>query len=229
MKIVLFGGTIEGREKAIVLTQQGNDVTVSVTSDYAKSLLPADMPCHVGRLDAESMLAFLTAQAPDLVMDATHPYAVIAHATIAQSCQTLGLPLTCIQRSMDDADWRESVTWADDTDAAITLLQSTAGPILLTTGSKTIGQYAAALPADRLWVRVLPTHAALDLCLDAGIPAKQIIAMQGPFTEALNAATYDMLGIRVMVTKDSGTAGGVAEKVLPALVRGIHVIVIRRP
>ena len=32
-----------------------------------------------------------------------------------------------------------------------------------------------------------------------------------------------------MVTKDSGEAGGVSEKVLPALSRGIHVIAIRRP
>ena len=53
--------------------------------------------------------------------------------------------------------------------------------------------------------------------------------MQGPFTDALNAATYDMLGVSVMVTKDSGAAGGVDEKIVPALARGIHVIVIRRP
>ena len=32
-----------------------------------------------------------------------------------------------------------------------------------------------------------------------------------------------------MVSKDSGAAGGVPEKVLPALERGIHVIMIARP
>ena len=56
-----------------------------------------------------------------------------------------------------------------------------------------------------------------------------VIAMQGPFTAALNAALYDMLDIRAMVSKDSGAAGGVPEKVLPALERGIHVIMIARP
>ena len=76
---------------------------------------------------------------------------------------------------------------------------------------------------------ILPTRAALDLCLNAGLPASHIIAMQDPFTVALNAATYDMLGVSVMVTKNSGAAGGVDKKIKPALARGIHVIVIRRP
>ena len=45
----------------------------------------------------------------------------------------------------------------------------------------------------------------------------------------LNAALYDQFAIRAMVSKDSGAAGGAEEKVLPALARDIHVILIRRP
>ena len=67
------------------------------------------------------------------------------------------------------------------------------------------------------------------LCESAGILPAHIIAMQGPFSAALNAALYDQLDIRVMVTKDSGVQGGVPEKVLPALERDIHVILIERP
>ena len=107
----------------------------------------------------------------------------------------------------------------DDAAAAALAAQRTEGPILLTTGSKTLPTYAAMLPTDRLWARVLPTHAALDICLDSGLPASHIIAMQGPFSNALNAALYDQLGVRVMITKDSGVSGGTAEKILPALAR----------
>ena len=53
--------------------------------------------------------------------------------------------------------------------------------------------------------------------------------MQGPFTAELNGAIYDQLDIRVIVTKDSGTAGGVEEKVLSALSRGMDVIMIDPP
>ena len=44
-----------------------------------------------------------------------------------------------------------------------------------------------------------------------------------------NAALYDQLDIRVMVTKDSGREGGLEEKVLPALARELDVIIIDRP
>ena len=90
-------------------------------------------------------------------------------------------------------------------------------------------EYTALVEPDRLWVRVLPTHEALSLCREAGVESAHVIAMQGPFTRDLNAAMYDMLDIRVMVTKDSGKQGGVEEKVIPALERDIHVILIDRP
>ena len=73
------------------------------------------------------------------------------------------------------------------------------------------------------------TREALELCAAAGILSSHIIAMQGPFTRAFNAALYDQWGIRAMVTKDSGQAGGVEEKVIPALERQIHIIMIDRP
>ena len=76
---------------------------------------------------------------------------------------------------------------------------------------------------------VLLTTASLAACESAGIPHSHIIAMQGPFSTQLNDALYAQLKIAVMVTKDSGEAGGVSGKVLPALSRGIHVIAIRRP
>ncbi len=61
------------------------------------------------------------------------------------------------------------------------------------------------------------------------MPPGHVIAMQGPFSRELNGALYDMLDIRVMVSKDSGAAGGVPEKVIPALERDLHVVMIERP
>ena len=63
----------------------------------------------------------------------------------------------------------------------------------------------------------------------AGMVQSHVIAMQGPFSRDFNAALYDQLRIRTMVSKDSGQPGGVADKVLPALERGIDVVMIERP
>ena len=228
-EIVIFGGTTEGRREAERLFTQGNAVTVSVTSAYARSLLPPQVKCHVGVLNRQEMLAWLSKERPGLVIDATHPYAVQATRNIRACCAALGIPYERIERPPQSASWRQDVQHVPDAGAAAQALQSTEGPVLLTTGSHTLLPYVRAVDPARLFVRVLSTREALELCAAAGILSSHIIAMQGPFTRAFNAALYDQWGIRAMVTKDSGQAGGVEEKVIPALERQIHIIMIDRP
>ena len=228
-EIVIFGGTTEGRQEAERLSKQGNAVTVSVTSAYARSLLPPQVKCHVGVLNRQEMLAWLSKARPRLVIDATHPYAVQATGNIRACCAALGIPYERKERPAEAASWRQDAQHVPDAWAAAQALQFTEGPVLLTTGSHTLHPYVQAIDPARLFARVLPTGEALELCAAAGIPASHIIAMQGPFTRAFNAALYDQWGIRTMVTKDSGQAGGVEEKVIPALERQIHIIMIDRP
>ena len=116
-----------------------------------------------------------------------------------------------------------------DTASAALALKRTTGNILLTTGSNTVGEYTRVIPAERVWVRVLPTVSAIEKCAAAGVLSSHIIAMQGPFSNGLNAALYEHFSISVMVTKDSGKPAGMDEKVIPALEKDIHVIFIDRP
>ena len=100
--------------------------------------------------------------------------------------------------------------------------------ILLATGTKELPAFAG-LGGARLYPRVLPTHEALDACAAAGIPARNIIAMQGPFTQALNEALLHQYGACWFVTKDGGAPGGFAEKAAAARAAGAQLVVIRRP
>ena len=77
--------------------------------------------------------------------------------------------------------------------------------------------------------RVLPGMESLAACEAAGIPKKNIIAMQGPFGKELNCAILRQYGIRWMVTKNGGGPGGFAEKLQAAAECGAGVIVIARP
>lgn len=224
-RLLIFGGTTEGREEALRAAAQGKEILVSVTSEYARFLLPQAIPCRVGELDTAAMAALMASYRPDEVVDATHPFAVRATANILKSAGALGLPYRRVVRQTTSAAWQDAVEWADSGEAAAQALCRTVGPVLLTTGSHTVGIYAGIVPP----VRLLPTEAALQACREAGLAPSHVLAMQGPFTEALNGAVYDQWGIRVMVSKDSGQAGGVEEKVRPALAREIHVIMIRRP
>ena len=81
-KIVIFGGTTEGREQAALALARGESVLVSVTSEYARQFLPEGAACHIGALDEAAMKAWIAAERPERVIDATHPFAVRATQTI---------------------------------------------------------------------------------------------------------------------------------------------------
>ena len=223
--VLIFGGTTEGRE----LLAQYPGATVCVTSRYARSLLPEGTDCRVGALEPDDMDRMMGQMCPDLVIDATHPYAVRVTEAVSACCRERGIPYRRVTRPVTSAGWRQYVRTVPDAEAAAEALKDTEGNILLTTGSHTLAVYGSALDTGRVWARVLPTTEALELCRRAGILPSHIIAMQGPFTPQLNGALYDQLRIRVMVTRDSGEPGGVDEKVIPALERDMQVILIARP
>ena len=111
---------------------------------------------------------------------------------------------------------------------AAAYLAAKPGNVLLATGAKELPAFAALDPA-RLYPRVLPTLAGITACEAAGIPHRNIIAMQGPFTLELNVALLRQFAIAAMVTKDGGAAGGFAEKAEAAARCGAQLIVLRRP
>ena len=93
MKLLIFGGTTEGRVLARRLAEAGAQVTVSVATAMGAEEL-ADIPglaVLTGRRDAVAMQALL--QDFDLCIDATHPYAAEASANIRVACTAAGVPL----------------------------------------------------------------------------------------------------------------------------------------
>ena len=117
-----------------------------------------------------------------------------------------------------------------DTAAAVDWLNAHPGKVLLTTGSKELEAYTAVQDFQtRLFPRVLPTASVLEKCAALGFPGAHIIAMQGPFSQAMNAALLRETGAKILVTKDTGVSGGFAEKVAAAEEVGAKVLVIARP
>ena len=58
---------------------------------------------------------------------------------------------------------------------------------------------------------------------------KEIVALQGPFSEELNIALYRQYGAEVVVTKNSGEIGGTDTKLTAARKLGLPVVMIDRP
>ncbi|MFR6379341.1 MAG: precorrin-6A/cobalt-precorrin-6A reductase [Evtepia sp.] len=143
-----------------------------------------------------------------LCIDATHPYAVEVTKNIQAACEATGTLRRLLRQEERDRK-RLGSPWRARSRAAA-LLQTTGGNILLTTGANELPAFASLAPT-RLYPRVLPTHAALDACEALGIPHKNILALQGPFTREMNKAMLTQYNVQWLVTKDGGKAGGFAE------------------
>ena len=165
-------------------------------------------------------------QGADLCVDATHPYAVEATRNIRAACKTAGTEYRRLLRPESPLP-AGSMVFASAAHAA-GFLARTQGNVLLATGAKELSAFAVLEPA-RLFPRVLPTREGIAACEGADIPHKNIIAMQGPFSYALNRALMEQFAIRFLVTKDGGAAGGFEEKARAAQDTGAQLIVIRRP
>lgn len=104
-------------------------------------------------------------------------------------------------------------------------------PVLLTTGSRNLAPYAEASLRTGVpfAVRVLDTPESLAACRTAGIPEERIIAGRGPFSVEQNLDAIRRFGIGVIVTKESGLAGGFDTKLAAARRADCRLIVLSRP
>jgi precorrin-6A/cobalt-precorrin-6A reductase len=80
-----------------------------------------------------------------------------------------------------------------------------------------------------LVARVLPRRESFQACLRAAIAEDCIISARGPFTVEENRAQIRRYHIGVLVTKDSGDAGGVPAKLEAARLERCAVIIVDRP
>ena len=213
-KICVFAGTTEGRRLAELLRGQAVEVLACVATDYGEALIPAgdNIEVAAGRMDAARMEALLRERRFDAVVDATHPFAVEASKNIAAACAATKTEYLRLNR--DGAALDGEAARVDSVEAAADFLASRPGNALITTGAKDLAPYARVPDfRERLWARVLPNEASLRACADAGFAPAHVIAMQGPFSEAMNAATLRSIRADWLVTKDSGEPGGFSERV----------------
>ena len=229
MKVLIFGGTSEGRKLSVALSKAGVTVTLSVATKYGKNAAAGNgVEILSGRLEKEAMIDLLKQGAFDCVIDATHPYAVLATQNIRSACQAAGLKYFRLKRQ--ESARLSGVTYVPDAPSAVELLKKNNGKVLLSIGSKELEPFTQTENfTERFFIRILPMPDSLQKALALGFHASNIICMQGPFDREMNATMLKTTGAKFLVTKDSGDAGGFEAKVSAALSLGCKVIVISRP
>ena len=236
--ILLLSGTSEGRSLGARLRAEGLPFVASVTTPEARQLFAGLHPVPevlVTRFDADELGAFLQERQVDAILDATHPFAQYISETAMQAAAQAHIPYVRYERpsaSMSNTaaeSQDEQVITVPSIDIAVAACLERGSRVFLTTGTKTLPLFRQVMAHKWLMARILPTVASLSQALQAGLSPAQILAMRGPFSEELERALLRQYRIDLLVTKDSGPAGGLDTKLQAAAALGVPTVVVSRP
>jgi precorrin-6A/cobalt-precorrin-6A reductase len=230
--ILLVGGTSETAPLAEQLALAGFRVLVSVATEVPLNLgNHPHIEARTGPLDGEGLESIILSRSVKAVVDASHPYASEIRLNTRAVTEKLGMPLFTWIRPPAARHEDPSIDYAKDHEDAARRACSVGRPVLLTTGSRNLIPYVreASRAGVDLVARVIPSEESVRACRQAGIREDRIIYGRGPFTLEENRSAIRRFGIGVLVTKDSGAAGGFREKIAAAIKEETAVIVIRRP
>lgn len=195
-RVLVLGGTAEGRELATALAALGVDVLTSLAGRTSRPG-PVAGRVRVGGLGgAAGLAALLREEAIMAVVDATHPFARTISASAVRACTAEGVPLVRLERPGWVATDRDAWTWAASLEDAADRIDRLGSRVLLTTGRQGLGAFAGV----RAWVLVRCVTAP-----DPPLPASsRVLLDRGPFTLDGELALLERHAIDLVVTKDSG-------------------------
>ncbi|MFJ5260108.1 cobalt-precorrin-6A reductase [Streptomyces sp. NPDC088387] len=220
--ILVLGGTTEARELAAELAARpGVRVTTSLAGRVARPGAVAGELRVGGFGGADGLASWLREHRVDAVVDATHPFAESITANAARACAEAGVPAVVLRRPGWESGPGDRWHHVPSLDAAADLLPGLGRRVLLTTGR--LGLAAFARLTDTYFVvrSVDPPEPPMP-------PHTQVVLARGPFGVPEECALLRQHRIDVVVTKDSGGVA-TAAKLTAARVRGLPVVVVRRP
>ncbi len=222
--ILLLGGTGTALTLAQELSQQGYQLTYSITGLVRQP----DLPCQVisgGFTQFGGMAQLVRSQRITLIIDATHPYAVqISHnaATTASKCD---IPCWRLQRPCWEQQREDN--WHTFQDWGTLIEQLTAYRRVFLSHGQPSRQQLETLSHVRTHDQqfIIRTAAPITLDLPKWI---QPLAAIGPFNFQDELALLQSLAIEAIVSKNSGGSATYG-KIQAARKLGVPVLMLQRP
>lgn len=221
MRILVLGGTAEGRAIAAAAVDAGFDVVSSLAGRTKQPVVPAGSVRVGGFGGAEGLAQFLRDEDIRAVINATHPFAAQMARNAVAASQATGVPLVRLLRPSwvaRDDNW----IWVSSHAEAAVAAGANGGAVFLTVGRQHSLEYAEALAERDVVCRVafageLPWP-----------PKWHVLEARGPFTLDDERSLMQEHRIGVLVTKDAG-GDHTAAKLDAARELGVQVVMLRRP
>ena len=223
LKLLILGGSGEAADLARSLEGDARyEVTLSLAGRTSEPVALPGKLLTGGFGGAEGLARVLAEERFDLLIDATHPFAVQMKANAVEAGKIAGTKFLAIRRPAWEP--REGDRWimVDSLEAAAAAIGQDPARVFLTTGRMELAPFREA-PQHLYIVRSVEAPSRQELP-----PRAQLITARGPFKLEDERALLETHKIEVIVTKNSGGAGASA-KLEAARDLSLSVIMVERP
>lgn len=222
--IWIIGGTKDARD-FIDSFPLKNQLIVTTATEYGGKLLEEGIKVVSTKMTLEDMEKFIKKYKIKKIVDLSHPYAVEVSKNAIECSINQKIKYFRFER----AELENKEEEYSNIEELLKRIQELQGNILVTLGSNTIEKFKNIKNIKNIYFRILPKWEILKRIEDMGILAKNIIAMQGPFSEEINIAMIKQYKISYLISKKAGVVGGEMEKFTACKKTGIKIIYLSRP
>lgn len=224
--IWVIGGTKDSRE-FIERAPLKERLIVTTATEYGGKLLDGIDKIEVisKALTLEEMDIFVKENKIDMIVDLSHPYAVEVSKNAIEISKKNKIEYIRYEREVVEID---GIIEFKNIEDMINYIDSSEKRVLSTIGGNNIAKFKNMRYLSNVYFRVLPKSEILKKMEECGILAKNIIAMQGPFSKELNIALIKQLNINCLITKKSGDTGGEREKIEASKETGIELLYLTK-
>ncbi len=227
-----MAGTSDARKIIKKLSSKDNHIlatTISINGGELAGNSGAD-EVLVGRFDSTKLAEIIRNNEIDVLIDATHPFASDATRNAIKAADAEKIKYIRFDRPTLNIPENELIHRVNTFEEAVEeIIKLGDSYILHLAGVMTLPYLTRRIYPHRIIARVLPTNFSIQKCLEAGVPPKNIIAMQGTFSKEFNQAIMKEFNISIVVTKESGKTGGTTTKLEAALELGLDIVMVMRP
>lgn len=236
MRYMVMSGTSDSTKVIKFLHEDENNFILATTvTDYGAKIAENAGATEVisKALKEEDFIDVIKEKNIDILIDATHPFASVATETAISSAQKAGIRYIRYERAstiLPESDLIiKAPTFEDAAIKAKEYLVEDEDKIMHLAGVMRLATTTDVIDAQHVVTRVLPNNFSITKTQETGVPAENIIAMQGTYSKELNMALMKEYNVKAVITKESGESGGAETKINAAIELNIPVILVTRP
>ena len=229
INILLIAGTMESVKLIECFQQNGCKV---LTLNTSRQIFDALMKIKGLRMlsGASSVGDFeriIVNSKIDIIIDESKPFSFVS-TVLTEAAKQRGI-VYCKYETQLQGMKTDNIIFAKDNAHCVEILNKHNGNILLTIGTYELEDYLDVRDYEsRLYVKVLPSIAAIEKCEKLGIPSSNIMALQGAVSKEFIVALINHVNASVLVSKDFGKEGRIERKIDAAEECGIPIVLIKK-